>query len=529
MATYTNPGVYVSESTLVNNVQRANTAQSVAVFIGTAPRGPMTPTLINSWSGFKALYGDITLDNELGYSVYHYFANGGRDAYIIRTLHTSGAAPLARSASSYIEYFPAGSGSSVGASVMFTATAANPGAWGTGLTVTTSSSPAAPSNATSSYPTFNVSVKLNAVEVENWNEVSLNPANNRYLLDVVNTYSKYITVASPAGATVGWAIKEDPTADIFTFNAYSTPFGSTTISASVATNGTDVAVADYQAAITKVDAIQGSLLLNAPGQTNSSVVTSLLNTAEARGDSFVIIDPAASGTTLTGVTSAIASYPKSSYGAVYYPQLIMADPTKTGPAAVRNTFPGGAVAGAYIRSEVARTVAKAPAGYDLDIRNALGLTASFTESEAGSLYDTHNVNLFKTIPGAGIVINGARTMSKATPAKYIPIRRSLNYLKQALKAETAFAVFEPNDERLWTRINMNVSSLLSEFWRSGGLKGANANQAFYIVCNSTNNTSTTINNGEVHVEVGVALQYPAEFIVINLSQWTGGSNTVSTL
>jgi phage tail sheath protein FI len=528
MATYTNPGVYVSESTLVNNVQRANTAQSVAVFIGTAPRGPMTPTLINSWSGFKALYGDITLDNELGYSVYHYFANGGRDAYIIRTLHTSGTAPLARSASSYIQYFPAGSGSSVGASVMFTATAANPGAWGTGLTVTTSSSPAAPSNATSSYPTFNVSVKLNAVEVENWNEVSLNPANNRYLLDVVNTYSKYITVASPAGATVGWAIKED-VADIFTFNAYSTPFGSTTISASVATNGTDVDVADYQAAITKVDAIQGSLLLNAPGQTNSSVVTSLLNTAEARGDSFVIIDPAASGTTFNGVTGAIASYPKSSYGAVYYPQLVMADPTKTGPAAVRNTFPGGAVAGAYIRSEVARTVAKAPAGYDLDIRNALGLTGSFTESEAGSLYDTHNVNLFKTIPGAGIVINGARTMSKATPAKYIPIRRSLNYLKQALKAETAFAVFEPNDERLWTRINMNVSSLLSEFWRSGGLKGANANQAFYIVCNSTNNTSTTINNGEVHVEVGVALQYPAEFIVINLSQWTGGSNTVSTL
>lgn len=528
MATYTNPGVYVSESTLVNNVQRANTAQSVAVFIGTAPRGPMTPTLINSWSGFKAYYGDITIGNELGYSVYHYFANGGRDAYIIRTLHTSGAAPLARSAASYVTYFPAGSGSSAGASAMFTAVAANPGAWGTGLTITTSSSPAAPSNATASYPTFNVSVKLNGTEVENWNEVSLDPSNNRYLLDVVNTYSKYITVSSPAGATVGWAIKED-VADIFTFATYSTPFESTTVSASVATNGTDVAVADYQAAITKIDAIQGSLLLNAPGQTNSSVITSLLNTAEARGDSFVIIDPAASGTTFAGVTGAITSYPKSSYGAVYYPQLVMADPTKTGPAAVRNTFPGGAIAGAYIRSEVSRTVAKAPAGYDLDIRNALGLTASFTESEAGALYDTHNVNLFKAIPGAGIVINGARTMSKATPAKYIPIRRSLNYLKQALKAETAFAVFEPNDERLWTRIGMNVSSLLSEFWRAGGLKGANANQAFYIVCNSTNNTSTTINNGEVHVEVGVALQYPAEFIVINLSQWTGGSNTVSTL
>lgn len=528
MANYTNPGVYVSESTLVNNVQRANTAQSVAVFIGTAPRGPMTPTLINSWSGFKAFYGDITIGNELGYSVYHYFANGGRDAYIIRTLHTTGAEPRARSAASYVNYFPAGSGSSAGASAMFTAVAANPGAWGSNLTITTSSSPAAPSNVTTSYPMFNVSVKLSGTEVESWNEVSLDPSNNRYILDVINTYSKYITVSSPAGATIGWAIKED-VADIFTFDDYSTPFGSTTVSASVATNGTDVAVEDYQAAIGKVDSITGSLLINVPGQTNSSIVTTALNAAEARGDSFVIIDPAASGTTLNGVTGAISSYPKSSYGAVYYPQLLMADPTKTGPAAVRNTFPGGAVAGVYMRSEIARTVAKAPAGYDLDIRNALGLTGSFTESEAGALYETHNVNLFKSIPGAGIVINGARTLSKATPAKYIPIRRSLNYLKQVIKAETAFAVFEPNDDRLWTRINMNVSSLLSDFWRAGGLKGANANQAFYIVCNSTNNTSTTINNGEVHVEVGVALQYPAEFIVINLSQWTGGSNTVSTL
>jgi len=528
MATYTNPGVYVSESTLVNNVQRANTAQSVAVFIGTAPRGPLTPTLINSWSGFKAYYGDITIGNELGYSVYHYFANGGRDAYIIRTLHATGTAPLARSAASYVTYFPAGSGSSAGASAMFTAIANSPGTWGKDLTITTSSSPAAPSNASTSYPVFNVSVKLSGTEVENWNEVSLDPSNNRYISTVINTYSKYITIVSTAGATIGWAIKED-TADIFTFATYSAAYGSTTVAASVAVNGTDVAVEDYQSAIAKIDSIEGSLLINVPGQTNSSIVTTALNTAEARGDSFVIIDPAASGTTLLNVTAAIASYPKSSYGAVYYPQLVMADPTKTGPAAVRNTFPGGAVAGAYMRSEVARTVAKAPAGYDLDIRNALGLTASFTASESGSLYDTYNINLFKAIPGAGIVINGARTMSKATPAKYIPIRRSLNYLKQALKAETAFAVFEPNDERLWTRINMNVSSLLSDFWRAGGLKGANANQAFYIICNSTNNTSTTINNGEVHIEVGVALQYPAEFIVINLSQWTGGSNTVSTL
>jgi len=628
MATYNNPGVYVSESTLVNNVQRANTAQSIAAFIGTATRGPLTPTLINSWGGFKATYGDITTNSELGYSVYHYFANGGRDAYILRVLHTtatgvvgalsqgtttftvSGASVVsegtytgltqsasngpgtgavftitktgsgvlyngfttvtitspgsgyvvgntitiaganlgtggitgtnnliltiggsvgeipARLAASYVSYYPTGNGGA--AANMFTAVAANPGAWGTELSITTSSSAAAPSNTTSSYPLFNVSVKLSGVEVEAWNEVSLNPADNRYILTVINNYSKFITVSNPAGATVGWAIKQDAGSDIFTFGTYSVAYGTTTVSSSVATDGTAVLTADYQSTVTQLDTIEGTLLINAPGQTSSSLVTTLLSVAETRGDSFVIIDPAAV-TTVGTVTGAITSYPKSSYGAVYYPQLLMVDPTKTGPAAVRNTFPGGAVAGAYIRSEVSRTVAKAPAGYDLDIRNALGLTATFTSSEAGALYETYNVNLFKAIPGAGIVINGARTLNKSTPAKYIPIRRSLNYLKQALKTETDFAVFEPNDDRLWTRINMNVSALLSEFWRSGGLKGANADQAFYITCDETNNTTTTITNGEVHIEVGVALQYPAEFIIINLSQWTGGSNTVSTL
>ena len=60
------------------------------------------------------------------------------------------------------------------------------------------------------------------------------------------------------------------------------------------------------------------------------------------------------------------------------------------------------------------------------------------------------------------------------------------------------------------------------------LKGATTSEAFYVVCNSTNNTAVTVDNGEVHIEVGVALQYPAEFIVINLSQWTGGSNSIET-
>ena len=509
MPTYSNPGVYVTESPLVSNVSRANNAQAIATFIGTAPRGPLTPTLINSWSGFKSAFGDISIEHELGYSVYHYFANGGRDAYILRVLRTSGDGSPAVKATSTVAYYPNGTGAASAA--LFTATASSEGAWGDGLSIATTAGSLSATATT--VPTFNVSVKLDGVEVERWNEVSTDPTNNRYIETVINTYSKYVrvTVASGITANAEWA------------------FGSDNFMFDNGSDGDPVEATHYVSALAELDTVEGVLLLNAPGQTASAVVNALLAKAEERGNSFVIIDPTTSTDPTTIGAGTVGGYTSSSYGAVYYPMLKMVDPTKTGPGAIRDTYPGGAVAGIYVRTDFTRSVAKSPAGYAAEVRNALGLSGTFTAADSALLYDNFGVNLFKAVPGAGIVVNGARTLDRTSPGKYITIRRSLNYLKQTLKDSTSFAVFEPNDDRLWTRLNMTASALLSEFWRAGGLKGANASEAFYVICDETNNTALTANNGEVHMEVGVALQYPAEFIVINISQWTGGSNTASTL
>lgn len=510
MPTYSNPGVYVTESPLVNNARRASSAQSTAVFFGTAPRGPMEATLIDSWSGFKSYYGDITPGHELGYALYHYFANGGRDAYIVRVLHTSGSGSLATTSSLVMPYYPNGEGAA--SLTLFEAEAKSPGSWGTDLSVVLTQGVVLASS--SVVPTFNLLVYLDGVEVERWNEVSTDPANSRYVKTVVNTYSKYIVITDDpdTAASNGWAFPGSE----FTFSS--------------AQDGDNVSNSDYNTAIgERLETIEGVLLMNAVGQSSASVVNTLLAKAEARGNSFVVIDPSTSTDVSTIGPGTVSSYTPSSYGAVYYPMLKMSDPTKTGPAAIRDTYPGGAVLGTYIRSEVSRTVAKAPAGYASDIRNAIGVTYNFTASQSATLYDVHGVNMFKTIPGAGVIINGTRTLDKSTPGKYIPIRRSLNFIKQSLYEATQFAIFEPNDERLWSRISVTASSILGEFWRAGGLKGTSSTQAFYIVCDETNNTVNAITNGEVHLEVGVALQYPAEFVVINVSQWTGGSNTVSTL
>ena len=208
----------------------------------------------------------------------------------------------------------------------------------------------------------------------------------------------------------------------------------------------------------------------------------------------------------------------------------MVDPAKTGPGAVRDTYPCGAVAGVIARTENQRTVAKAPAGFAADVRGALGTVYQLSDADIGELYDYNPyINSFKAVPGAGVVVYGARTMATVTADKFIPVRRTLNYIKSSLKDITAFAVFEPNNELLWERLTARVGGFLGDFYRLGGLKGKTSREAFYVVCDSTNNNATSVDQGIVNVEVGIALQYPAEFIVINLAQWTGGSNTVESL
>jgi len=48
-------------------------------------------------------------------------------------------------------------------------------------------------------------------------------------------------------------------------------------------------------------------------------------------------------------------------------------------------------------------------------------------------------------------------------------------------------------------------------------------QAFYVKVDATTTSFADIQNGRVNIEVGVALQYPSEFIVIKLGQITGNA------
>jgi phage tail sheath protein FI len=508
MPTYQNPGVYVTEAAFVSKPKQSNTSRSTAVFFGEASRGPSTATLVTSWSEYRTLYGELSQTSDLGFAVYHYFSNGGKDAYIVRVTSSNAA-----TANISVPYYPNGGTASA---VLFTANAISKGTWGNSLTLEFSTGTTV---ATASViPSFNLIVKLSGTEVERWNDLSPDVSANRYLVTILNNYSNYLS-----GVAIGSGVVAEGAHASFAYKASATSFAS-------GTDGAATQDTDYTTALEQLNTVEGVLLLNAVNKTGTGLVNAFITKAQTRGDSFVIIDPDMTETNpLTIGGTVVGNYTASNYAAVYYPHLLMVDPSKTGPGAIRATAPGGAIAGAYVRTEIERNVAKTPAGFNVAVRNAIGLGTSFTESQTGTLYGTYNINTLKAIPGGGIVINGGRTLDKSAPGKYISARRTLNYLKQVLKDATSYAVFEPNDERLWTQLSMGISTLLAEFWTQGGLKGTTASEAFYVTCDSSNNTAITVDNGEVHLEVGVALQYPAEFIVINLSQWTGGSNSIETI
>jgi phage tail sheath protein FI len=498
---YTSPGVYVTEGPFATAVVTGPTT-TAAAFLGTSSRGPTTPTLVDSWGTYKSLFGDLSSAYDLGYAVYHYFANGGRTAYVARVAGAGASSAAANVSGTF----------SNSSGTVFAIRAANVGTWGNSLTSEISGG-----LVTGSTPTFNIVVKNSGAEVERWSELSLDPDNNRFINNVINTYSTYIqtyNVASLAGAS------------------YTVTSATATLTAgadgSALTDDTNGATQTAWAnALSGFDSVQGQLLFNLVGKSNSTIVNGAIAYVEGRGNSFLIIDPSASATTSTSALSAVAGYSVSSYAAVYYPMLKMSNPATSGTAALRNTYPGGALAGLYTRVDTERGVAKAPAGYAYDVRNCFGLVNSFTEAEIGTLYSS-NINTLKGVPGAGVIVNGARTLKKTDITKYVPVRRSLNYIKSNAEALTQFAVFEPNGERLWSDISARLANFLSNFWAQGGLKGRSAAEAYYITCDSTNNTNGTMEVGEVHVEIGVALQAPAEFIVISVTQFVGGNQVKET-
>jgi len=180
----------------------------------------------------------------------------------------------------------------------------------------------------------------------------------------------------------------------------------------------------------------------------------------------------------------------------------------------------GHVAGVWARTDATRGVWKAPANEP--VRGIVRLESEVTTGEQ-DLLNPEGINCVRSFGSNGTKIWGARTLSKTDPSwKYINVRRLFNFVEESIRRGTQWAVFEPNDVDLWQRVKRNISAFLRGLWMQGALVGATPDQAFYVVCDASNNPRSSVVEGRLIVEIGIAPVTPAEFVIFRISQWDGG-------
>jgi phage tail sheath protein FI len=247
----------------------------------------------------------------------------------------------------------------------------------------------------------------------------------------------------------------------------------------------------------------------------------LISWTEVNTSRFAVLDTPAD-LSVAGAGTFASSLNVSSRAAVYYPHVYIKDTSISG-SPLRKIGPAGAVAGLYLFNDRQAGPYKTPAGIGARVQDAIAIEKLLTNDDLDALNSsTYPLNAIRNVPGAGIVVMGGRTLKQdGTANRYIGMRRSLTYIEKSLSDLTQFAVFESNSEALWARITTTLSAFLNTYRNQGGLRGASPEDAFFVKCDSENNSSQSIADGIVNVDVGVALEYPGEFVIINLSQIVG--------
>lgn len=516
MTGYQKPGVYVEEALLYNN-GTTSSATSLALFAGASNIGPLdTAVLCNTWSDYSINFGgdfsdviganDASYTSYLPYAVYSYFQNGGKPCYVQRVVGTN-----------------KGDYSSVHIidteeAIAFTVTALSTG----------------------SVAINNLSVVIKYIDT----------VNKVFTLEVLKdgisaeTFA-YLSMDGKTGTrkvdtAINDAYSGSTLIKITDIDTTTSPDSAIT-SAQHLTGGANPdipAASDYSQKLQDaVSKIEGPIIVNAVGYLKKSDGSYIapLNIASStfnRGDIFIIIDgvrqrnagesSSTYKTLVTNTGTALGVDQGDSYAASYTPWIIIPDPKKAGSTIT--VPPGGAVAGVISRIDSTIGVFRAPAGLVATITNAVGVDTKYTDSDLGALNEA-NINAIRPVAGAGIAIMGARTRKFYNADRYVSVRRTLIYIKESMRRSTQYALFENNDQRLWTQLQMTAERLLRPLWEAGGLRGNNAQEAYYIKCDSTLNTPAVIQSGEVRMEIGVALEYPAEFIVIRVTQFESGGFT----
>lgn len=575
MAEYLSPGVYVEEfDSGAKPMEGVGT--STAGFVGLAERGPIEglPQLVTNFSDFKRKYGSYLSENEFGeyrfmaYAVEHFFINGGARCFISRVSPSNSKCSTADVPEKDAP--------------LIKIKAKNPGIWGNNIRAVISPASKAKTqvlevittSAAKKYAVKNGAgfhagdiVKFVNAEVVSYNKVVKNQDNilefeTQFEEDVVDQsllpqkvistceftlevkFDDLVEVYENVSFNLGapnYLEKKTAKSDLIevtclgNFDPATAPFNQlaaeqdaiVTVSFEGGSNGSMdvISPADFigdDNGAGKRSGIQAFLdndsisIMAVPGVTDPNVQLTLVAHCENLGSRFAVLDVPKDAKKIDDIMAHRDIF-DSTYAALYHPWLQVFDPLDKKNLSIP---PSGSIIGIYARSDNARGVHKAPANEV--VRACVGLECQFNKGEQDIL-NPKGVNLIRAFPGMGIRVWGARTATSNSSWKYVNVRRLFIFIEESIKANTNWAVFEPNDEVLWVRVKRTIDVFLTGMWRNGSLAGSDPSEAFFVNIGRETMSQDDIENGRLICVIGVAPVKPAEFVIFRISQKTSDS------
>jgi uncharacterized protein len=517
MPQYFTPGVYVEE------IERGprpieGVATSTAAFLGETERGPTLPRLVGSYNEYTRWFGGVfDAAKFMPYAAFGFFDNGGRQLYVCRIVHRAADETTAARAFGQLAVDATGSGAwgnriwvRVSNSTTTKPDPANPGATiPVGINLVAAYWSVAPAGGLFD-PIADTTTTPRPQLVETFADVSLDPASPDFFDKRVNGNSALVVLQRQDG-------QPPSTLPPVTFAAAAGPL------TGGGTSATAISPADYTGddpdpskriglAALLLDDYRDVALLYSPAAPDT-IVKELIAQCELQKFRFTVVD-SPSGMGNISAFDPRTTLADTEYAALYYPWIYISDPQSG--AKVRMP-PGGHVLGVYARTDTNRGVYKAPANEALP--DVIDLEFKVDDNAQATL-NPRGVNAIRNLPGRGIRVWGAHTLSSNTLWKYVPVRRLFIFLERSIYEGTQWVVFEPNDERLWARVKDTIRLFLRTQWREGALMGTNEDQAFQIACDRTTMTQDDILNGRLICVIGIAPVRPAEFVVFRIFQNT---------
>jgi phage tail sheath protein FI len=273
----------------------------------------------------------------------------------------------------------------------------------------------------------------------------------------------------------------------------------------------------------------GTLLL--PGiswtQGAQTVIEAAVTQCERLRKQMIIFDPPPGLKLNTRARVEQLSLPLSSYAVSYYPWLRIKNPdydSANDPRVNKLLLvsPAAVAAAAWAETDVRRGVWKAPAGVDATLTGIRQVQYAVS-ADVQSILNPLGINCIRKIRRVGTVIWGARTRATQVDPewKYISVRRTAQYIETSIERGTRWAVFEPNDQPLWSSLREAVNNFMAGLFRAGALQGMKDSEAWFVRCGlGQTMTQADIDRGRVVMEIGFAPLKPAEFIVLRVVQKT---------